>query len=94
MLIHICGLTSRDMPIIAIRLFYHASGLFMCIAYCICLYQWLFIAMRVNLYGGKFGVRVFRKRVQKSQRTYSVTSIVIYSSTLGLIFLEVFSHLD
>jgi len=93
-LIHICGLTSRNMPIETIRLFYHASGLFLCVAYLIALYQWLFIAMRVNLYGGKFGVRAFRKRVQKSKRVTATASSVIFSATFGLILLEVFTHFD
>lgn len=82
------------MPIETIRLFYHASGLFLCVAYLIALYQWLFIAMRVNLYGGKFGVRAFRKRVQKSKRVTATASSVIFSATFGLILLEVFTHFD
>ena len=46
--------------------------------------------MRVNLYGGKFGVRVFRKRVKKSKLTNNAVGWVIFSATLALILLEVF----
>ena len=94
MLLHVCSLTHSGLPILTIRLFYHASSLFLCIAYFIELYQWLFIAMRVDLYGGKFGVRVFRKRVQKSQRTSSISSIVVFGATFILILAEVFTRLD
>ena len=58
-------------------------------AYLISLYQWVFIAMRVNLYGGKFGMRAFRKRVKKSRLTTTVASSVIFLATLALIVLEV-----
>ena len=50
--------------------------------------------MRVNLFGGKFGLRVFKKRVKKSKVTYSVTSTVIFSLTLALIFVEAFYPLE
>lgn len=93
-LIHVCGLTSNSMPISTLRLFYNGSGLFMCIAYFIMLYQWVFIAMRVNLYGGKFGVRVFKKRVKKSKLTNNAVGWVIFSTTLALILLEVFYPVD
>ena len=66
-LLHITGFAGSDIPITTIRIFYHASCLFLCVAYFINLYQWLFIVMRVNYYGGKFGVRDFRKRVKKSK---------------------------
>lgn len=46
--------------------------------------------MRVNLYGGKFGVRVFRKRVKKSKLTNTAVGWVIFLVTLVLILLEVF----
>ena len=45
--------------------------------------------MRVNLYGGKFGMRAFRKRVKKSRLTTTVASSVIFLATLALIVLEV-----
>ena len=90
-LIHVCGLTNEPtLNLTVVRLFYSASGLFLCIAYFINLYQWLFIAMRVNLYGGKFGGRSFRKRVYKSKCTNLVVGLVIFVSTLLLILLEVF----
>lgn len=89
-MIHVVGLSRNEMPTQTIRLFYHASGLFLCIAYFISSYQWIFIAMRVNLYGGKLNTRDFRKRVKKSKLTYAVTSSVIFSATLALILLEVF----
>ena len=37
-LIHVFGLTSNTLPIQTLRLFYNASGLFLCIAYFINLY--------------------------------------------------------
>ena len=37
-LIHVFGITSHTMPIQTLRLFYNASGLFLCIAYFINLY--------------------------------------------------------
>ena len=77
------------MPIQILRLFYNGSGLFLCIAYFITLYKWVFIAMRVNLYGGKFGVRVFKKRVKKSKLTNNAVGWVMFSATLALILLEV-----
>ena len=88
-LIHVCGITSNVMPIQILRLFYNGSGLFLCIAYFITLYKWVFIAMRVNLYGGKFGVRVFKKRVKKSKLTNNAVGWVMFSATLALILLEV-----
>ena len=91
MLLHICGLTKGDLPVTTVKLFYHASGLFLCIAFSISLYQWLFIAMRVNLYGGKFGFRSFIKRVQKSKWTYTLASAVIFTATLVMMFIEVFT---
>lgn len=78
------------MPTQVIRLFYSASGLFLCIAYFISLYQWLFIAMRVNLYGGKFGLRIFKKRVKKSQLMNNVVGWFLFSTTLALMIVEVF----
>jgi len=93
-LLHVCGFASHELPVPAIKLLYHASGLFLCIAYFITLYQWLFIAMRVNLYGGKFGVRDFRKRVMKSQRASCSSSFVIFTATFTLILVEVFTHLE
>lgn len=89
LLLHICGYTKRDLPISSIRAVYSASGFFLCVAYLISLYQWVFIAMRVNLYGGKFGMRAFRKRVKKSRLTTTVASSVIFLATLALIVLEV-----
>lgn len=46
--------------------------------------------MRVNLYGGKIGVRVFKKRVKKSKLTNNAVGWVIFSATLALILLECF----
>jgi hypothetical protein len=62
-LIHVTGLSGNYLPVMAISLFYHSSCLFLCVAYSISLYIFIFMAMRVNLYGGKFGVRDFKKRV-------------------------------
>ena len=88
---HVCSIVSGDLPILTIRLLYHASVFFLCIAYFIGLYQWLFIAMRVNLYGGKFSVHNFRKRVKMSKVSFSLASAFIFLSTLALILVEVFN---
>lgn len=90
-LMHVCSIVSGDLPLLTIRLLYHASVFFLCIAYFIGLYQWLFIAMRVNLYGGKFSVHNFRKRVKMSKVSFSLASSFIFLSTLALILVEVFN---
>ena len=89
-LIHVIGLSGSHLPILLIRLFYHSSCLFLCVAYAISLYIFIFMAMRVNLYGGKFGVRDFKQRVLKSKKTFTGVSSVIFICTLALILVESF----
>lgn len=50
--------------------------------------------MRVNLYGGKFGLRIFRKRVKKTQVTNNVVGWFLFSATLALIIVEVVYPVD
>ena len=76
------------------RSFYNASGLFLCIAYYVVLFQWCFITMRVNLYGGKYGVRVFRNRVNKTQCIFNIVGGFLFSATLGLIIYEALNTED
>ena len=93
-LMHIIGIAEGKVPIPLVRSFYNASGLFLCIAYYVVLFQWCFITMRVNLYGGKYGVKIFRKRVNKSQCIFNIVGGFLFSGTLGLIIYEALNTED
>ena len=45
----------------------NGSFIFLCVSYSIILYQWIFIAHRVDLYAGVFSVDVFKNRVKLSK---------------------------
>ena len=93
-LMHIIGIAQGAVQIPLVRSFYNASGLFLCIAYYVVLFQWCFITMRVNLYGGKYGVRVFRNRVNKTQCIFNIVGGFLFSATLGLIIYEALNTED
>ena len=62
-----------------IRLLYNSSVVFLCVAYGLQLYTWVFIIHRVHLYGGVFSVEEFRNRFKLTRRVFisCITALLV-----------------